>query len=138
MNMHVFINTTFQRHLDNEKLAGSRCRSCGSIHLPPRPFCSDCYSDDLVWDELDGRGELVAFTAVHIAPTAMLAAGYSMQNPYVSGIVKLRGGPSISAQIVGVDATQPQDIRIGSPVQVTFIEREGSEHKALAFAVIND
>ena len=134
--MPEFTNTIFQQHLDNRILAGSRCQSCDSLHLPPRPLCSNCYSENLVWDELDGRGELVAFTAVHIAPTAMLAAGYSMQNPYVSGIVRLNAGPSISAQIIGVDATQPQEIKIGTPVQVTFIEREGSDHKALAFAVI--
>ena len=138
MSEHLFTNTAFQRRLDEDKLAGTRCQSCGALHLPPHPLCPNCYHEDKVWEELDGRGELVAFTAVHIAPTAMIDAGYSLQNPYVSGIVKLAEGPSISAQIIGVDATQPQDIQIGAPVQVAFIQRNGSEHKALAFEVVKD
>ena len=138
MSEHLFTYTTFQQHLDEDKLAGTRCQSCGELHLPPHSLCPNCYHEDMVWEELDGRGELAAFTAVHIAPTAMIDAGYNIQNPYVSGIVKLKQGPSISAQIIGVDATQPQAIQIGSPVQVTFIDRKGSEHKALAFEVVKD
>ncbi len=136
MSTEAFTNVAFTNHLDQQKLAGSRCQSCNTLFLPPRPLCSNCFDQDMVWEELDGRGELVAFTAIHIAPTAMIEAGYSMQNPYVSGIVKLTAGPSISAQIIGVDATQPQDIKIGSSVQVAFVERNGSEHKALAFEII--
>ena len=50
-----------------------------------------------------GGRELEAFTAVHIGLTAMIEAGYDRFNPYCSGIVKLAEGPSISAQILGVD-----------------------------------
>ncbi len=138
MSEHQFTKSVFQQHLDAQKLAGSRCRSCGNLYLPPHPLCPYCYSEDMVWETLDGRGELVAFTAIHIAPTAMLEAGFNMQNPYVSGIVKLAAGASISAQIIGFDASRPQDIQIGSDVQVVFINRDGSEHKALAFEVVND
>ena len=138
MSTEAFTNVAFTNHLDQQKLAGSRCQSCNTLFLPPRPLCSDCFSEDMGWEEVDGRGQLIAFTAVHIAPTAMLEAGYSLQNPYVAGIVQLQEGPSISAQIIGVDATSPQDIQIGSPVQVAFIERSGSEHKALAFEVIGE
>ena len=71
-------------------------------------------------------------------PLLCLKRAYNMQNPYVSGIVKLAAGASISAQIIGFDASRPQDIQIGSDVQVVFINRDGSEHKALAFEVVND
>jgi uncharacterized OB-fold protein len=39
-----FTPTSFQRLLNEHKLAGSRCLSCGSLHLPPRPICSNCRS----------------------------------------------------------------------------------------------
>ena len=136
MSTEAFTNVAFTNHLDQQKLAGSRCQSCNTLFLPPRPLCSNCFGQDMVWEELDGRGLLIAFTAIHIAPTAMLNAGYSMQNPYITGIVKLAEGPAISAQIIGANATKPQDIQIGSPVQVAFIEHNGSEHMALAFEVI--
>jgi uncharacterized OB-fold protein len=87
------------------------------------------------WLEVEGEGELKAFTTIHIAPTAMLEAGYGRDKPYCTGIVKLTNGLSISAQIVGIDANDPGGIKIGTKVEVEFIERgEGEELKTfLAF-----
>lgn len=75
------------------------------------------------------QGTLAAFTTIHIAPTAMIAAGYGRDNPYCSGIVNLENGLSISAQILGVDVSQPQTIKIGTPLTVEFIERGEAEEK---------
>jgi uncharacterized OB-fold protein len=81
------------------------------------------------------KGRLAAFTTIHIAPTAMIEAGYGRDNPYCSGIVELANGLSISAQILGVDVNQPGEIVIGTPVEAEFTERgEGDEAKTfLAF-----
>ncbi len=86
---------------------------------------------------MSGRGRLAAFTVVHIAPTAMIEAGYGRDNPYCVGIVQLDSGPAISAQILGVDATRPDAIQIGTPVQVAFVERGDGDGKRtlLAFSV---
>jgi uncharacterized OB-fold protein len=89
------------------------------------------------WAEVAGEGELSAFTTIHIAPTAMLDAGYSRDKPYCAGIVKLKDGLSISAQILGVDASKPEKIQVGTPVKVEYIERGEGEQKEtfLAFRV---
>jgi uncharacterized OB-fold protein len=79
------------------------------------------------WVELSGEGKLVAFTTVHIAPTAMIEAGYDRNNPYCTGIVELAEGPAISAQILGVDPTKPEEIEIGTPLRVAFIQRGDAE-----------
>ncbi len=82
-------------------------------------------------------GKLIAFTTVHIAPTAMIEAGYDRKNPYCAGIVKLDEGPAISAQILGVDPTKPGEIEIGTPLRAAYVERgEGEEKRTfLAFEV---
>jgi uncharacterized OB-fold protein len=69
----------------------------------------------------------------------MIEAGYGRDNPYCSGIVKLNEGPSISAQILGVDVSQPEQIAIGAPLSPVFVKRgEGDESKYfLAFEVPN-
>jgi uncharacterized OB-fold protein len=128
----------FQKHLSEHRLMGTQCKSCGAKYLPPRPLCVNCYSDEIEWTEMPGEGKLAAFTTVHIAPTAMIAAGYGRDNPYCSGIVTLENGLSISAQILGLDVNQPQTIEIGVPLKVEFIERgEGNEKKTfLAFRVL--
>ncbi len=129
MSERDFNSTSFYRFLDEQKLMGSRCRSCGSMYLPPRPLCTACYKDEMEWVEMDGQGRLVAFTTVHIAPTAMLQAGYGRKNPYCTGVVQLDEGPAISAQIVGVDEKNPQEIAVGARLRVAFIERGEDEER---------
>ena len=135
MSERQMTGEAFYQYLAEQKLMGSRCQSCGALHLPPRSLCPACYGDQLDWKQLSGRGKLVAFTTVHIAPTTMIEAGYGRTNPYCTGIVQLNEGPNISAQITGVDPAAPEEIEIGIPVQVAFVQRgEGEEEQAyLAF-----
>jgi uncharacterized OB-fold protein len=130
-----FSSTSFYRFLSEGRLMGSRCQACGTLHLPPRSLCPACYSGEMEWEQLDGKGKLVAFTSIYIAPTAMIAAGYGRDHPYCTGIVQLDGGPAISAQILGVDPARPEDIEIGMPLRVTYVERgEGDKQRTfLAF-----
>ena len=139
MNNTDFTSTSFNEYLKQKKLMGVRCQSCGTLFLPPRPICTNCYGEDLSWEELSGEGELAAFTTIHIAPTAMIAAGYGRDNPYCSGIVNLKDGVSISAQILGVDVAHPENIIIGSKLEVEFLDRQvGDETQTfLAFKKVD-
>jgi uncharacterized OB-fold protein len=125
--MQAFNGTSFYEFLAENKLMGSRCRSCGALHLPPRALCPDCYGDEMEWVEMGGEGKLLAFTTVHIAPTAMIEAGYGRDKPYCTGIVQLAEGPAISGQILGVDPARPQEIKIGTPLHVAFVRRGEGE-----------
>jgi uncharacterized OB-fold protein len=121
--------TSFYEFLNENRLVGSQCQSCGALHLPPRPLCPKCYGEKMEWTEVSGRGKLLAFTTIHIAPTAMIEAGYDRKNPYCVGIVQLEEGPAISAQIVGVDPSKPEEIEIGMPLTVAFVQRGEGEAK---------
>ncbi len=135
MGNREFTGASFYQFLGEEKLMGSRCGTCGTLHVPPRALCPNCYGEQMAWEEMSGDGVLVAFTTVHIAPTAMLDAGYDRKNPYCTGIVRLAEGPAVSAQILGIDPVRPQEIRIGMPLRAAFCKRgEGEhEHAYLAF-----
>lgn len=139
MNDKDFTSTSFNEFLHQKKLMGVRCQSCGRLFLPPRPICIHCYGDKLSWEELSGEGELAAFTTIHIAPTAMIAAGYGRDNPYCSGIVKLKDGVSISAQILGMDTAHPENIDIGTKLEVEFLDRQvGDQNQTfLAFKKVD-
>ena len=78
---------------------------------------------------MTGKGKLSAFTAVYVAPTFMIAEGYGRDNPYCTGIVELEEGLQISAQILGVDSRDAQEIRMGTPLTVEFLERGEEENK---------
>ncbi len=136
--MKPFTAHSYQTFLEAHKLMASRCKATGEIFMPPRAICPRTYDTDMEWVELSGRGELAAFTTIHIGPMEMVAAGYDRFHPYCSGVVRLAEGPMMSGQIIGVDTTRPETITIGAPVQATFLTRgEGEEQKTiLAFEVV--
>lgn len=138
MSDRDFSSTSFYRFLDEQRLMGSRCQACGALHLPPRSLCPACYGEEMEWEQVNGKGKLVAFTSIHIAPTAMIEAGYGRDNPYCTGIVQLDGGPAISAQILGVDPAQPEEIDIGMPLRVTYVERGEGEGRRTYLAFERD
>ncbi len=69
----------------------------------------------------------------------MIAEGFDRNNPYVTGIVELDEGVKISARILGVDARHPEQIKIGTPMTVEFLEHgEGEARRTfLAFEPAN-
>lgn len=133
-----FTAASFEEYLNEKKLMGSRCSNCEMNFLPPRAICPKCYRDQLEWIELDGRARLAAFTSICIAPTAMLDAGYGRDKPYIAGVVELADSVKMSAQILGLDATKPEEIEVGTPLRAEFIERgEGDDKQTfLAFRAI--
>lgn len=128
----------FNTYLAEHKLMGSRCKVCGAVYLPPRPLCPESHTTDMEWFELSGKGRLVSFTSISIGPAFMLQSGFDRNNPYVTGVVETEEGAQIAAVIVGVDAKNPETIKIGSLVQVEFLELgpEGAKKTVLAFRVV--
>jgi len=65
----------------------------------------------------------------------MAEQGFDRKTPYISGIVALDEGSSISARITGLDPLQPAAVQIGTPLTVDFVEfGEGEKKKTyLAF-----
>lgn len=126
-----FTAAAFQAYLNVGRLMGSRNRRTGAVFVPPRPIDPQTHDEDMEWIELSGRGTLAAFTSVYIGTSAMIAAGYDRNKPYVAGIVELEEGPRISGQLLGVDGKQPDLAWIGRAVRATFIERgEGEKRRA--------
>ncbi len=134
-----FNSASFYKLLAEHKLMGCRNQTSGKFYLPPRPMCTKSYTDDMEWEAVSGEGEVIAFTVITVPPTHMIEAGYSRDNPYCAGIVRLKEGPAISGQILGVDLSKPADsVKIGMPVKAVFIDRgEGETKKTiLGFEVV--
>lgn len=129
---------SFHKALEDNKLIGSRCLDCGFLAAPQRQICPKCHSDRMEVVEFSGKGKLAAFTVIFTPPTEMLEAGYNAKNPYCVGIVALEEGPKVNGQILGLDLSKPAEIKIGTPLKMTTVERgpEGAKKKFLAFEVI--
>ncbi|MBI3190629.1 Zn-ribbon domain-containing OB-fold protein [archaeon] len=92
-------------------LVGTVCKSCKSLHFPPRVVCMGCGLDNQEPIKFSGNGKLLSYTVIHAAPD-----GFEKQVPYVIGLVQLEEGPVISSQIVG----NTNDTSINKPVKVVF------------------
>ena len=119
---------SFHQFLNEDKLMGSKCKKCGTLYSPPRPICIKCHDTEMEWAELKGKGKLIAFTSINVAPPWMVEQGYDRTHPYCSGVVELEEGVRIDARIEGVDANKPEAIRVGMPVTVEFLHRGEGEN----------
>ena len=129
-----FTARSFYRLLAEGTLAGSRCKACQTIYLPPRSICGNCHVADMEWQEFPGRGRLGAFTVISVPPSTMAREGFDRSNPYCSGVVELEGGVRISARILGVDATRPATVAIGMPLVLEAVrDGDGKPRPVLAF-----
>jgi uncharacterized OB-fold protein len=127
MEERPFSDISYERFLEEEKIMGSRCKTCDALFAPPRPICIKCHGSDMEWVEIKGMGILSAFTCIAVGPPFMIAQGYNRNNPYISGVVELEGGVRLDARIEGVDANKPDDIKIGMPMKAKFVHGGGEE-----------
>ncbi len=128
-----FNSASFYQFLSEKKLMAARCKNCQALFLPPHPICIKCHGPNMEWVEMKGKGKLAAFTVIAVGPSFTLDEGYSRDNPYLVGIVKLDEGPKVSGRIHGIDPGKPKDIKVGIPLTVEFLEPEEGKKCYLAF-----
>ena len=131
-----FTSSSYEKFLAEKRLMGSRCSSCGSLRLPPRPLCPDCHGEELEWVEMSGNAKLAAFTAVSVGTTPTIEEGHSRDNPYLVGVVQLEEGPKVSARILGLDAKNPDKVKVGTPLKVEYLEQKEGKKPYLAFKAV--
>ena len=72
----------FIDHLEDGRVSGTRCRSCGVSFFPPRADCCRCLSEDMEWFPIQGAGTLISYSRLNYAP-----AGFEADVPYVVALV---------------------------------------------------
>jgi hypothetical protein len=128
-----FTAAAYNSFLKEGKLMAARCRGCGQLSLPPRALCPQCHGHQMEWAQLQGTGRLAAFSCIAVGTTAMLQEGYDRNNPYCSAVVELDEGVRVSARLLGVEPSRPEDIRVGTPVKAEFLHQGEDREAALAF-----
>ena len=108
----AFTIEQFYKFMAQGKLMAGKCNKCGKIHLPPRPLCDNCYSQAFTWMQISGKGKLLTYTVIHVAPAQFQALA-----PYAVGIVELEGGLKIPGMINGVSQ---DELRIGMELTLDF------------------
>jgi uncharacterized OB-fold protein len=113
-----FCVESFYKFIGEGKVMAARCNECGTLQMPPRPICTNCYSTDLKWVPMSGKGELLTYTIIHVAPKQ-----FEKLTPYAVGIVKLAEGPQLLGMIRNAQQGQ---LKIGMPLTIEF-EKSSTE-----------
>ncbi len=90
----------------------ARCAKCGKVFFPPRLVCSKCRGREFEKTILPKEGVLETFTVIRVAPS-----GFQDEAPYAVGLVRLKDGPRVMAQVTDCD---PTTLKIGDRVRFEF------------------
>ena len=112
--------THYLDRLEKGKIIGSKCKKCGTLSIPLKPVCAECGNSDLKEIESKGEGDLRSFTVICVPLPNLVDKA-----PYVIGLVRLDEGPSIMGRLIGMDATEPETIKIGTRMKFETLRENG-------------
>ncbi len=107
------LNQPYWDALRRHELRMQRCEGCGHIFYPPSPLCPRCWSRELGWTALSGRGRVSSWVVFHQA----YFKGFEGEIPYNVAEVELDEGPRLMTNLVEI---ANDEIRAGMPVEVIY------------------
>lgn len=91
-----------------------RCHDCNDFYFYPRPFCPSCYSTNVVWEPVSGKGTLETYVINHRP-----APGFQDDAPYVMAVVTLEEGPRMFTNLVNVEP-EPSSLPVDMALEVVY------------------
>jgi len=131
--------TKFFEGLREGKILGTKCPSCGLVHVPPKVYCQYCYLPLTQWVEVKDEGFVETAVVVYIA-----AERERLEKPEVVGVIRLEGSgdryryPGLMHRI----CTEPEEVKssriMGVKVKARWAtERKGSINDIECFEVVS-
>ena len=105
----------YLQNIQDGKFKAYKCVDCGMVIAPPSGSCYGCGSSKMEWTEVSGKGKLVSFTVIHIAPDE-----FAEEAPYYIAIVELDEETRVSARLLGYDPLKPEEVKLGSDVKLEY------------------
>lgn len=127
MNMRFDLPTLETEHLpwwegaQLGRLLFQRCDTCSVAFLYPRPFCPDCWSADVRWEQACGQATLYTWSVVYSNDLPPFGA----RVPYVAALVDLNEGPRLMTNIIDC---VPAELTVGQPLELVWhFDREAGD-----------
>jgi uncharacterized OB-fold protein len=113
-------NIEHYRGLLQQKLLINKCANCRYWVYPHRPMCPECWSWDLQPTQVSGRGTVYLFTLLYQGRVR----GSDFQEPLRIVAIELAEQPGLRYTSTVVNCSL-EEMRIGMPVELTWITRRG-------------
>src|SRR5574341_52051 len=107
-----------QPYWDSVKAHGmklQKCAACGKFIFYPRAVCPFCFSRDLRWTPVSGKGRIYGFTINY----QKVIQSFAAEVPYVIALVELEEGARLMTNLVGVEP-DPAKIKVGMEIMVQY------------------
>jgi len=99
--------TRFFEGLKQEKIFGTKCKKCGRVLVPARPFCPRCFESDMEWVEVSQEGVIGVWCYVNYK-----YFGIPREIPFVTCALRLDGVDCNIAHLLGgVDISDVDKVR---------------------------
>jgi uncharacterized OB-fold protein len=115
----------YNEALQQDRLLGLKCRSCGAVMVPPAMVCRQCSGTDLEVTEIKGNGKIRTFTTVYVA-----AEGRESEVPYTIVLVEMEEGPWVMGNLDGTDPKEASMELIGKKVKMGHKVFPGDKYSA--------
>lgn len=103
----------FWENAERGVLSAQHCGQCGNLQFYPRVVCVKCFSTDLGWQPLSGKGRVHSFTIVRYPANPV----FKDDTPIIFAEIELEEGIRIHSDIT---RCSPEEVTMGIPVRVEF------------------
>ena len=115
----------FFDNLENKKLVGNKCSTCGDVFVPPRKICGKCNVSiplDQNWVNLPETGILKNYT---ITPYRVNDRTHRKAKDLLLGMVQIDGSnTTIVYRLLNLD---PKEVKIGMKLKLEWAEKTKGE-----------
>ena len=110
---NIELTKPFWEAAKRHELLMQRCKKCAEWIFYPREQCPNCFSQDLEFQKVSGRGRVYAY------PTWYQPAhpAFNDEAPYVFAIVQLDEGVRVATNIVGIPHEQ---VKVDMAVEAAY------------------
>ena len=120
----------FYDELEDGKIMGRKCKSCGAVEFPPVLACNTCSGMEMEWVEMQGTGEvkqLIKNSMMTMVPKNEQFA------PYCFGNIVLAEGTEMNGLIQHVEDPDELKKKLPLPVKMVIVQRDG--YKSIVFEI---
>lgn len=107
----------------DKQLLINKCDDCGKFHHPPKPICPSCWSSALTPTEVSGCGTVHLAMFLRQGPAAPDVDYTISPHPVTTIELEEQEGLRFTSTVINCPL---EDIQIGIPVELTWIERFGA------------